>query len=68
MLEQFRTQLEGLEKQVAALQSQASMPEVPVWAKSAVNAGVAAGIIDSPQGGSYDFYRLLVVLHRKGII
>jgi hypothetical protein len=33
-----------------------------------VKAAVAAGIIDTPEGGSYDFYRILTLLHRKGTI
>jgi flagellum-specific peptidoglycan hydrolase FlgJ len=67
MLEQFRAELEALQKQVEELQNQASLPKVPDWAQSAVKASVAAGIIDTPEGGSYDFYRVLTLLHRKGI-
>lgn len=42
--------------------------EAPSWAKSAVNEAMAAGLISSPSGGSYDFYRLLTVLQRGGMI
>jgi spore germination cell wall hydrolase CwlJ-like protein len=41
---------------------------VPDWAREAVDAAVAAGIVDTPEGGSYDFYRMLTVLFRKGLI
>ncbi|WP_310833042.1 glycoside hydrolase family 73 protein [Paenibacillus pedocola] len=41
---------------------------VPVWARPAVNAAVAAGLLDTPAGGSYDFYRLLTVLNRAGLL
>lgn len=41
---------------------------VPAWAEPAVNAAVAAGLLDTPTGGSYDFYRLLTVLHRAGLL
>lgn len=71
MLEQLQVlqaQIEKLQKEVAELQRQASLPEVPEWAKAAVNAAVAAKIIDSPQGGSYDFYRILTVMHRRGLL
>jgi flagellum-specific peptidoglycan hydrolase FlgJ len=68
VLEQFRAEIEELQRQVAELQSQASLPEVPDWAAAAVNAAIAAGIINSPEGGSYDFYRILTVMHRKGLI
>lgn len=42
--------------------------EAPSWAKPAVSAALAAGIIDSPSGGSYDFYRNLTILHRAGLM
>ncbi|MPY20053.1 N-acetylmuramoyl-L-alanine amidase [Paenibacillus glucanolyticus] len=42
--------------------------EVPSWAKTAVNEAMAAGLIDSPSGSSYDFYRLIAVLHRSGML
>lgn len=64
---ELAAELEPLRQAVQALRSRASMP-VPDWARSAVNAAAAAGLIDAPEGGSYDFYRLLTVLHRKGII
>ncbi|MBD0383430.1 glycoside hydrolase family 73 protein [Paenibacillus sedimenti] len=68
MLEELRKQIEGLQNQVNALEKQLSFDAVPGWAKAAVDAAVASGLIDTPNGGSYDFYRLLTVLHRKGII
>lgn len=54
-------------EEINALKAKASMP-VPEWAQEAVSAAVAAGLIDTPDGGSYDFYRLLTILHRKGIV
>jgi flagellar protein FlgJ len=62
-----RDQIAALERKVKRLENQQSMP-VPEWAKEAVEAAVAAGIVDTPDGGSYDFYRLLTVIHRKGLI
>ncbi|AIQ18052.1 hypothetical protein H70357_16220 [Paenibacillus sp. FSL H7-0357] len=41
---------------------------VPAWAESAVSAAVAAGLLDTPAGGSLDFYRVLTVLHRAGLL
>lgn len=64
----LREEVEALKSQVEALRARASMPQVPEWARSAVDAAVASGLIDTPEGGSYDFYRLLTVLHRKGVI
>jgi len=42
--------------------------DIPAWAVSAVNAAHAAGLLDTPAGGSYDFYRLLTVLYRAGLL
>ncbi|WP_127578722.1 glycoside hydrolase family 73 protein [Paenibacillus koleovorans] len=66
-LEQLQLQISALQSQVAALEGRASMP-IPEWAEAAVQKAVAAGIIDSPENGSYDFYRLLTILHRKQLI
>ncbi|PYI54471.1 N-acetylmuramoyl-L-alanine amidase [Paenibacillus flagellatus] len=67
-MEQLLAQLQELQNRVAALESLERLDEVPAWAQDAVQAAVSQGLIDTPQGGSYDFYRLLTVLHRKGII
>lgn len=40
----------------------------PTWAQEAVAAAKAASLIDTADGGSYDFYRLITVMHRKGLI
>lgn len=68
MLEQLQAQIAALQTRVSELEDQAALKEVPAWAKAAVDAAVKAGLIDTPNGGSYDFYRLLTVLHRKGIV
>lgn len=52
---------------VSALEAHNSM-EVPNWAEPAVKAAVAAGILDTPSEGSYDFYRILTVLYRAGLL
>lgn len=58
-------QLGGLELRTQQLETAGQLPEVPEWAKVAVNTAVAQEIIDSPTGGSMDFYRMLTVLHRR---
>lgn len=68
MLEQLQAQIAALQIRVSALEGQAALKEVPEWAKDAVEAAVKEGLIDTPKDGSYDFYRLLTVLHRKSII
>jgi len=60
-------QIAELERKVRRLEGKHAM-SVPEWAKEAVDAAVKAGIVDTPEGGSYDFYRLLTVMHRKGLI
>ncbi|MNI65653.1 Exo-glucosaminidase LytG precursor [compost metagenome] len=45
-----------------------SVMNVPAWAEPAVKAAVAAGLLDTPNGASYDFYRLLTVLNRAGLL
>lgn len=68
MLEKLQEQIVALQNRVSSLEEQAAMEVVPQWAKDAVDAAVKAALIDTPEKGSYDFYRLLTVLHRKGII
>jgi len=58
--------IEGQAKQIKALQDRAKLAEVPAWAQAAVDAAVAAGVIDTKQG-SHDFYRLLTITHRAGV-
>jgi len=74
MLEELKTKIEQLaaenkqlKQRIEKLESRARM-EVPEWAEPAVEAAVKAGIVDTPEGGSYDFYRVLTVLHRKGLV
>ena len=54
--------------QVGALLAAHDIDEAPQWAKEAVDAAVAAGIVDTPQGSSLDFYRFVTILHRAGLI
>lgn len=67
VLKELQDQIAAMEKRVEKLERKQSMP-VPEWAKEAVEAAVAAGIVDTPEGGSYDFYRVLTVLRRRGLI
>lgn len=57
-----------LNSTLKTLQERNKMPQIPEFAKEAVEAAVKAGLVDTPEGGSYDFYRLITVLHRKEII
>lgn len=68
MLEKLQEQIAALQYRVSSLEEQAAMEVVPEWARAAVDAAVKAALIDTPEKGSYDFYRLLTILHRKRII
>ena len=57
----------ALKERVVNLEGKASCA-VPDWAKASIDKAVAAKLIDTPQGGSYDFYRLVTILDRKGLI
>lgn len=57
-----------LRQRLDRLENRAKMAAVPEWAKEAVDAAVKAGIVDTPEGGSYDFYRLLTVMYRRSLI
>ncbi|MNI49938.1 hypothetical protein D3C73_1045770 [compost metagenome] len=53
---------------IKGLQGKASMLNPPAWAQPAIEAAVAAELIDTPAGGSYDFYRTLKILHSAGLL
>ncbi|OUN01632.1 MAG: muramidase (flagellum-specific) [Paenibacillaceae bacterium ZCTH02-B3] len=66
-LKELAEQVAKLRREVEALQKRGGMG-VPPWAKEAVDAAVRAKLIDTPEGGSFDFYRLVTILHRAGLI
>jgi N-acetylmuramoyl-L-alanine amidase len=72
-LEKLKADLERTNEEVKELKAKSNMT-VPEWAKEAVAAATTTlckdgkPLIDTPEGGSYDFYRLLTTLHRKGLI
>jgi len=57
----------ALESRVSVLEGKYTM-DVPSWAKEAVDAAIKAKLIDTPNGGGLDFYRLLTVMRRKKLI
>ncbi|WP_338115650.1 M15 family metallopeptidase [Paenibacillus monticola] len=54
--------------EIKALKDKASIDKPPAWAQPAIKAAVDAGLLDTPSGSSYDFYRTLTVLHRAGVL
>ncbi|WP_438434172.1 glucosaminidase domain-containing protein [Gorillibacterium sp. sgz500922] len=61
-LQATRTQLAAAQSQLKALQS-LEQQDPPAWAKEAMDAAVAARLVDTPKG-SLDFYRTITVLYR----
>jgi len=64
----------ALREQIAELKEQHALPEIPEWAKAAVEAfrktQAADGsgpLVANPEGGSFDFYRFVTILFRAGI-
>jgi hypothetical protein len=60
--------IKGVTERLAVMESRAAIINIPAWAAPAVQAAVAAGLLDTPAGGSYDFYRILTVLNRAGLL
>jgi len=65
-MDQLAAENEELKRRVGRLESRSAMA-VPAWAKPAVDAAVAAGVVDTPDEGGLDFYRLVTVMHRMGL-
>ncbi|WP_322902969.1 glycoside hydrolase family 25 protein [Paenibacillus campi] len=63
----LKTSLSTIDQRLQKIEQSHAMP-IPEWAKSSVQKAAAAGLIQDSDGGSYDFYRLLTVLDRKGLI
>lgn len=54
-------------KEIEELKAAHKQP-VPKWATDAVDAAVRSRLIDTPDGRSADFYALLTVMYRNGLI
>ncbi len=63
----LKTSISGVDQRLQKVEQNHAMP-IPAWASEAVQKAEAAGLIQDSDGGSYDFYRLLTVLDRKGLI
>ncbi len=63
----LKTSISGVDQRLQKVEQSHAMP-IPEWASEAVKKAVATGLIQDSDGGSYDFYRLLTVLDRKGLI
>lgn len=65
---QISSYLKNLDGEIQLIKTKNQLTTIPEWAKEAVDKAVASKLIDKPEGGSYDFYRLLTVLFRKNLI
>lgn len=70
MTAEEKAAFDALKAQVDRLQARQQM-EVPVWAKAAVDAALAYDsknpLFSIDNGASYDFYRFITVMHRRGL-
>lgn len=66
-LVELETELKELRERMSIMESRAAM-SIPTWAESAVKTAISAGLLDTPDGGSYDFYRVLTILDRGGLL
>ncbi|WP_441926243.1 glycoside hydrolase family 25 protein [Paenibacillus sp. 2TAF8] len=70
MTAEEKAAFDALKAQVDRLQARQLM-EVPVWAKAAVDAALAYDpknpLFSIDNGASYDFYRFITVMHRRGL-
>lgn len=62
-LDEQNSVLEQLERRLKLVEDKLSM-SIPDWAKEAIDKAVVDRLIDTPDGGSYDFYRLLTIMYR----
>ncbi|WP_042201842.1 M15 family metallopeptidase [Paenibacillus camerounensis] len=55
-------------ERVKKLEDKAALAKIPDWAARYVQAAYDVGLIDTPEGGSFDFYRLMKILGQAGIL
>ena len=67
MTAEEKAAFKALEKRVIALESANKLTKVPAWAEQACINAKAAGVLDTANDGSYDFYRLVTMLDRAGM-
>lgn len=67
LVDKQESQIKKLQKTVDSLQKRHTYETVPVWAEPAVEAALKVGVIQDKEG-SYDFYRMITVLYRLGLL
>ncbi|MGP0579209.1 M15 family metallopeptidase [Paenibacillus peoriae] len=67
MTTEEKAAFKALQDRVVALESTNKLAKVPAWAEQACVNAKAAGLLDTANDGSYDFYRMITVLDRAGV-
>ncbi|WP_397346870.1 M15 family metallopeptidase [Paenibacillus polymyxa] len=67
MTAEEKAAFDALQKRVIALEAANKLTKVPAWAEQACINAKAAGVLDTANDGSYDFYRLVTMLDRTGM-
>lgn len=67
MTAEERAAFNALQKRVFALEAANKLTKIPAWAEQACINAKTAGVLDTANDGSYDFYRLVTMLDRVGV-
>ncbi|KJK28420.1 M15 family metallopeptidase [Paenibacillus polymyxa] len=67
MTTEEKVAFKALQDRVIALETTNKLAKVPAWAEQACVNAKAAGLLDTANDGSYDFYRLVTILDRAGV-
>lgn len=70
MIDELKVQIAELNAKVAELEGNAKLAEIPAWAKGSVDRALKNGLLakGSEKNGSFDFYRMITLLDRKGLV
>jgi flagellar protein FlgJ len=68
VVEDLTKENKALKEKLTKIENEMDMDAIPDWAKDAVNKAVSSGVLKNSSSGSKDFYRILTVLHRKGLL
>ncbi|MDQ0496381.1 peptidoglycan L-alanyl-D-glutamate endopeptidase CwlK [Paenibacillus brasilensis] len=64
---ELQSTVQKQDDRIKTLETAAKQPKVPAWAEQACINAKAAGVLDTANDGSYDFYRMVTLLDRTGI-
>jgi hypothetical protein len=67
-MDELQTKNCELENRVQQLEMGLRLAQIPEWAAEGVQCALNKGLIDTPDGGSHDFYRTLTIMYRSGML